>query len=602
MGTSAPQPTGSPTLNSAAAEPNGFVGRAEARFAERLRSAVAAPLWLKGYKASWLRGDVVAGTTLAAYLVPSALGDASLARLPPEAGLYAVLFSGLVFWLFCGSRLTAISVTSAISLLVGATLSGMAGEGAVEASRFGALAACTAALVGLIGVVAWLARAGTVVNFISESVMVGFKCGVALFIASTQVPKLLGVSSAHGSFWENAGHLLSHLGEARPTPVLVGCCALVVLVLGKVLLKNKPVALVVVIAGIAVSAWLGLEARGVKMLGEVPRGLPMPSLSGVHWTDLNDLLPLALACFLLGAVETAAIGRMFAAKTGVRFDANQEFLALGAANMAAGAFRGFPVSGGMSQSMVNEEAGAKTPLSGAVAGVLVLLVTVFLSPLLRTLPQPVLAAVVLTAVAGLFRLSSLQHLWKADRSEWIVAVCALAGVLSSGLLRGVLIGAVISLALLIRRASTPHVAPLGCIPGTRRYSDMDRHPDNERPPAGVLIMRPEAGLTYFNMDHVRESIVARVKACEGPPPRLVLLDLSATPMVDMHSAHMLGDLAGELRKDGVALRVVETRSGVRDRLRAEGVDEQLGGVNRFVSVADAVEAFTAEQDGQLAGK
>ncbi|MFT3684801.1 MAG: SulP family inorganic anion transporter [Phycisphaerales bacterium] len=573
----------------------GLIGLTEARLGERLGTAIAARAWLKRYQPSWLRGDLLAGITLAAYLIPSGLGDASLARLSPQAGLYAVLFGGLVFWLFCGSRLTAVSVTSAISLLVGATLSGMAatspnGAAGIDPSRFSALAACTAVLVGIIGVVAWLARAGSIVNFISESVMIGFKCGVALFIASTQIPKLLGIHSAHGSFWENTGHLLRHIGEINPTSALVGCVALAVLVLGKVFLRNKPVALVVVIAGICISAWLDLESRGVGMLGSVPQGLPVPGLSDIHWSDLNDLLPLAMACFLLGAVETAAIGRTFAAKTGVRFDANQEFLALGAANMAAGFFRGFPVSGGMSQSMVNDEAGAKTPLSGAFAATLVLIVTLFLSPLLRTLPQPVLAAVVLTAVAGLFRWSSLKHLWTADKSEWFVAVCALGGVLTSGLLRGVLIGAVISLALLIRRASTPHVAVLGRIPGTRRFSDLERHPDNERVP-GVVIVRPETGLTYFNMDHVRELIEAHVRTCPESA-RLVLIDLSATPTVDMHSAHMLGELADELKKNGATLRVVETRSGVRDRLRAEGVAEALGGVNRFVSVADAVEAGT----------
>ena len=305
--------------------------------------------------------------------------------------------------------------------------------------------------------------------------------------------------------------------------------------------------------------------------------------------DFNNLLPLAFACFLLAAVETAAIGRTFAAKHGGRLDANQEFLALAAANLAAGLGRGFPVSGGMSQSLVNEGGGARTPLSGAFAAGIILLVVLFFSHLLSALPQPVLAAVVLVAVASLFNVSALKHLWRSDRPEFLVAVAAIVGVLGQGLLRGVMIGAVISLVLLIRRASRPHVAVLGRIPGTRRFSDHERHSDNERIP-GVLIFRPESALIYFNMDHVRDTILDRVHA-ETPPPKLVLLDLSDAPQVDMHSAQMLGSLADELKAAGIGFQAVEAHASVRERLRGEGVDAKLGGVDRLTSLADAVETF-----------
>src|SRR5207248_2130050 len=257
----------------------------------RWSGIVPAARWLRSYKPAWFRADLVAGITLAAYLLPAGLGDASLANLPPEAGLYACLFGGLVFWLFCSSRHTTITVTSAISLLTGASLGGIAGG---DTSRFSALAAGTAVLVACIAFIAWLVKAGSIVNFISESVMVGFKCGVALFLASTQLPQLFGI----------------------------------------------------------------------------------------HWADWDELLPLAFACFLLGAVETAAIGRMFTAKHGGRLDANQEFLALAASNLAVGLGRGFPVSGGMSQSLVNEGAGARTPLSGAFAAGIILVVVLFFSHLL----------------------------------------------------------------------------------------------------------------------------------------------------------------------------------------------------------------------------
>ncbi len=549
-----------------------------------MNNPISALKWLRTYDKSWLRGDVVAAITLAAYLLPAGLGDASLANLPPEPGLYACLFGGLVFWLFCSSRHTAITVTSAISLLVGASLGEIAGG---DTTRFGALAAATALLVALIAFIAWLAKAGVIVNFISESVMTGFKCGVALYLASTQLPKLFGFHGAHGSFWENSGHFFKHLQETNSASLSIGGVALAILILGKIFLKNKPVALFVVIGGIIASDLLSLDTRGVKLLGEVPQGLPAIGLPAIQWSDLNNLLPLAFACFMLGAVETAAIGRMFTAKHGGRLDANQEFLALAAANLAAGLGRGFPISGGMSQSLVNEGGGARTPLSGALAAGIILLVVLFLSHLLSALPQPVLAAVVLVAVAGLFQASELKHLWHSSRSEFIVAAGALLGVMTSGLLRGVMIGAIISLVQLLRRASRPHVAFLGRIPGTRRFSDRERHPDNELIP-GVLIFRPEANLIYFNVDHVRETIADRVQA-EATPPKLVVLDLSAAPYVDLQSVHTLAGLADELRAKGIRFQAVEARSGVRERLRRERVEARMGEIDRFTSIADVVE-------------
>ena len=552
----------------------------------RLTSFVPALGWLRDYQRGWLRADLVAGVTLAAYLLPAALGDASLANLPPQAGLYACLFGGLVFWLFCSSRHTTITVTSAISLLVGASLGGIANG---DVSRFSGLAAVTALLVALIAFIAWLAKAGSIINFISESVMVGFKCGVALFLASTQLPKLCGIHGKHDNFWINSGYFLEHLGDTHFASLATGAAALAVLVLGKVFFKNQPVALVVLVGGILASHWLGLEALGVEPIPVIPHEYPTLALPTIQWADVDGLLPLAFACFLLGAVETAAIGRTFAAKHGGRLDANQEFLALAGANLAAGLGRGFPVSGGMSQSLVNEGGGARTPLSGAIAAGIVLVVVLFFSSLLNGLPKPVLAAIVLVAVAGLFKLSALKHLWRGDRAEFLVAMAAIVGVLGQGLLRGVMIGAIISLALLIRRGSRPHVAVLGRIPGTRRFSDQERHPDNELVP-GLLIFRPESGILYFNMDHVRDTIVNRTHA-ESPLPQLVVLDLSAAPRVDLHSAEMLGNLADEFSAAGIRLQVVEARASVRERLRNGGVDAKLGVVDRFTSVADAVEDF-----------
>jgi high affinity sulfate transporter 1 len=542
--------------------------------------------WLRSYDRSWFRLDLLAGVTLAAYLLPAALGDASLANLPPETGLYACLFAGLIFWIFCGSRYTAVSVTSAIALVIGSSLGEITGG---DIARFGALAAGTALLVSLIAFIAWLAKAGVLVHFISESVMTGFKCGVALFLASTQLPKLFGFHGAHGSFWGNTGFFFKHLNETNTTSLLVGGIALAVLILGKIFLKHKPVALFVVIGGIIAASTLSLETRGVKLIGAVPQGIPPLKIPSLYWRDLNELLPLALACFLLGAVETAAIGRMFAAKHGGRFDANQENLALAASNLFAGLGGGFPVSGGTSQSLVNEEGGAKTPLSTALAAVFILVVVLFFSRLLSALPQPVLAAVILVAIAGLLNLSTLKELWLNDRSEFVVGMAAFAGVLTFGLLRGVMLGALISLVQLARISSRPHVALLGRIPGTRRFSDRDRHADNELIP-NVMIFRPESALIYFNVDNVCEAILSRVRV-EATPPKLVVLDLSAAPIVDMQSAHTLASMADELTGMSIHFHAVEPRSSVRDRLRREGVDIKLGGIDRFTTVADVIDHF-----------
>ena len=378
-----------------------------------------------------------------------------------------------------------------------------------------------------------------------------------------------------------------NIGDTNNASLLLGCAALALLILGKKFLPNRPVALFVVIGGILAASFVDLGALGVKLLGEVPRGIPMPGLPAVALGDLRDLLPLALACFMLAAVETAAIGRMFAEKHGYRLDSNQELLGLAATNLASGLGHGFPISGGMSQSLVNESGGARTPLSGLFAAGLIMVVALFFSDLLRNLPQPVLAAVVLMAVASLVKVHELVHLWRFHRIEFLIAMIALAGVLWAGLLQGVLLGAVISLVLLIRRASAPHVAFLGRIPGTRRYSDRGRHPENE-PTPGVLAVRVESGLIYFNVEHVFDTIMAHVSAATEPI-RLVIWDLSTSPLVDMAGARMFVTLQAELAKRGIELQIVEAHASVRDMLRVEGVEEKVGRIDRFRTIADVLD-------------
>ena len=521
----------------------------------------------------WLRSDLVAGVVLAAYLLPAGIGDASLAGLAPEAGLYSCLFAGLVFWLFCSSRHTAVSVTSAISLLVGASLAELAGG---DAARHAALAAATALMVAALGLAAWLLRAGSLVSFISETVMTGFKTGVALHLVSTQLPKLFGFKGSHGDFWERMGHFLSHLVQTNPASLALGAGALLLLILGKRLLPNRPVSIVVLVGGIVAVPLLDLAERGVSLLGEVPRGLPAPRLPAIQPSDLNLLLPLAMACFLLGAVETVAIGRMFARKHGQRLDSNQEFLALAGANLASGLGSGFPVSGGMSQSLVNEGGGARTPVSGLVASGILLVVALFFTGLLRDLPQPVLAAIVLMAVSSLLKVSELKRLWRFSRAEFAIAAAALLGVLGSGLLRGVLIGVVISLLLLLRRASRPRTTELGRVPGTDYFADAIRHPDNERLP-GVFVFRAEASLLYFNVEHVRDRFFELLRD-RGDGTRLAVFFLGSCPGIDLAGVELLEELHHALREKGIAFRLAEARGQVRETLRRAGYEQHCSPV------------------------
>ncbi len=539
--------------------------------------------WLAAYDRRALGADLVAGVTLAAYMLPAAIGDASLAGLPAQAGLYACLFGGLIFWALCSSRVTAISVTSAISLLIGASLGAM-DHG--DPARHAALAASTALLVATIAVAAYVLRAGVVVNFFSETVLVGFKVGVACVLASTQLPKLFGFGATHGDFWEAMAHFLRSLGDTSPVALGVGAAALAVLVAGKRLFKNQPVALFVVVAAIAAARLLHLDAHGVKLIGDVPSGLPWPALPVIERHEIEALLPLATACFLLAAVETSAIGRMFADRHGYRLDATQEFLAIGGSNLAAGLFGGLPISGGTSQSLVNEAGGARTPMSGLVAALAIAVVALLLTGLLHDLPQPVLAAVVLAAVTGLVDVHKLRAIWRFDRTEFAVTAAAVIGVLGSGLLNGVLIGVALSIFLLIRRAAHPRVTEVARVPGTSYFADIVRHPENERVP-GVIVVRPEGSVVYFNVDHVRDRI-AELVAQHPAPVRGIVLMMAAVPFLDLAGCELVLELKNTYEQRGIAFRLAEARDAVCDALTRAGGAQAVDVASAKLRVADAV--------------
>jgi len=550
------------------------------------RAAFPPAQWLPAYRPQWLTHDAIAGATLAAYAIPVSLAYASLAGLPPQYGVYCYLVGGLFYALFGSSRQLAIGPTSAISMLVGVTVAGMA-QG--DPQRWADIAALTALVVAVMCVLAWLLRLSSLVNFISETILLGFKAGAALTIALTQLPKLFGVKGGGEHFFERIVVLGGQLPDTNLTVLAFGLAALAVLLLGEKLLPGRPVALFVVMASIAILSLTPIGDLGFQVVGALPQGLPDFHPPGLRLRDVDGVIPLAFACLLLAYVESVSAARTLAQANGYEIDPRQELLGLGVANLAAAFFQAYPVAGGLSQSSVNDKAGARTPLALVFASLTIGLCLMYLTGLLSNLPNVVLAAIVLVAVKGLIDVSALRHVWRVSRFEFSVSMVAFAAVLVLGILKGVMVAVVVSLLLLIRRAAHPHVAFLGRIPGTRRYSDMERNPDNEAIP-GALLFRVEASLLYFNVEHVRDAVWERIRSIPGPL-RLVVCDLSMSPAVDLAGANMLLALHAGLQAKGVPLRLVAAHAAVRDLLRAAGLEERVGYFGRRISVADAIDAF-----------
>jgi len=545
--------------------------------------------WLSGYRRPWLAADLVAGVTLAAYGIPVSLAYAGLAGLPPEVGIYGYLLGGLGYALFGSSRQLAIGPTSAISLMVGVTLAEIAGG---DAAHYASVATLTALLVAALSALAWLLRLSTLTSFISETILVGFKAGAALSIAATQLPALFGVPGGGSGFFTRLATVVGQLGDLNPVATAFGFLAIALLVLGERLLPGRPVALFVVALSIAVVSLTSLDQHGLTVVGRVPSGLPHIGLSGLRPRDVDGVVALAFACLLLAYIEGVSAARTFAAKHDYPLDVRQELLGLSAANLLVALGGGYPVAGGLSQSAVNDKAGAQTPLALVFASATLALCLVFLTGLVEKLPKAVLAAIVLVAVKGLIDLREMARLRRASPLEFQVATVAFAGVLFLGILRGVLLAAVASILLLLRRAANPHVAFLGRIPGTRRFSDLGRHPDNERI-AGVLAFRVESSILYFNAENVLTAVLERLHG-EGPGVRLVICDLSTSPVVDVAGARMLRGLGHELAKDGIAIRLTDARAATRDLLRFEGLESTVGRIDRFTSVADVVDSFDTQ--------
>lgn len=529
-----------------------------------------------GYPVGWLSSDAVAGVTLAAYGIPVSLAYATLAGLPPQVGVYGYLMGGLGYALAGSSRYLAIGPTSAISLMIASTVGDMAGDSAM---RYAAIATAAAVGVGVICLIAWAFRLSVLVKLISDSVLTGFKAGAGLTIALTQLPALLGVAGGGHNVPDRLVILAGQIGGTNLATLAIGVAALVILWCGERWLPGRPVALGVVVLSIIAVSLFELTRFKVTVTGVIPPGLPSLALPTMRLRDQDGIVALATGCMLLAYIEGVAAARAFATKHRETIDPRRELLGLAAANFATAAVGGYPVAGGLSQTAVNEGAGARSRMSLVFASLTLALCLMFFTTFLANLPKAVLAAVVLMAVSGLIDLRALARMWRASRMDLLNALVALTGVLLLGILQGILLAALISVLLLLALSSRPHVAFLGRIPGTTRSSDMLRHPDNENL-VGVLACRPEASLLYLNADYVLERILAQLKMTDTQGIRKVICDLSASPTMDLAGARMLAELSENLNNRGIGLTVTNVRGRVRDLMRAEGLDDKMQGIAR----------------------
>jgi sulfate permease, SulP family len=531
--------------------------------------------WVRGYDRSWFRGDLIAGLTVWAVLVPEALAYATIAGVSPVVGLYAAPGALLLYAAFGSSRHLVVGPMAATAALSAAAVGDLAAQNSV---LFVQLTITMALTVGIAALVAGLLRLGFLASFISEPVMKGFIIGLALTIMVGQLPKLFGVEKGKGNFFEQLRHLLDELGSTSGLTLVVGILALVVVFGLKRFAPVVPGSLVVVLGGIAAVHLFDLDQHGVEIVGNIQSGLPSFGLPDVGLSDYLDLAPAALGAMLVGFAEGLGAAKTYAAQNNYEIDANRELLGLGAANIAAGLSSGMMVNGSLSKTAVNGGAGAKSQLSSLVVAVLTVVTLLFLTGLFEDLPEAVLAAVVIAAVIELVDIPALVRLYRtysrglgriygfAARPDFIAAMAALLGVLVFDTLPGLFIGIGVSIGLLLYRASRPNIAVLGQVGADGPFVDVERSPKAAAVP-GMVILRIESGLFFANADVVRESI--RANAAD-PNVKTVVIDAETVPSIDVTAGSMLIELGHDLERQGKRLVIAREVGQIRDILAKEG--------------------------------
>ena len=545
--------------------------------------------WARGYDRGWLRSDVVAGLTVWAVLVPEALAYASIAGVSPVVGLYAAPGALLLYAAFGSSRQLVTGPMASTAALSAAAVGEVAAGGSDE---FVQLTITMALVVGILALVAGALRMGFLAGFISEPVMKGFIIGLALTIIVGQLPKLFGVEKTPGEFFEQLWGFLGELGSTSVLTLLVGVCSLVMVLGLKLYARGVPASLVVVLLGIFAVSLFDLD---VAIVGQIESGLPSFGLPDVAADEYLDLAAAAIGVMLIGLMEGLGAAKNYAAKNHYEIDANRELIGLGAANLGAGLSSGMVVGGSLSKTAVNDAAGARSQLSGLVVAVLTIVTLLFLTGLFENLPEATLAAVVIAAVIDLVDVPTLVRLYRfhargagsiysvAARPDFVGAVAALAGVLIFDTLPGLFIGIGVSIVLLVYRASRPHVAVLGRDPGSDRWHDLERHPDNEREP-GIVVVRCESALFFANADAVRDAIRANL----DDDTTAVVLDAETVPAIDVTAVSMLIRLADDLHRDGIELVFARDVGVVRELVRLGENDAPLP---RYPTVNVAVEVL-----------
>jgi high affinity sulfate transporter 1 len=549
--------------------------------------------WLPRYQGGWLRFDLIAGLTVWALVVPQAIAYAQIAGLPPQSGLVAAA-AGLIAYAVLGtSRQLIVSPTSSTAA-ISASLVGTVALS--DASGAGALSSALAVIVGIAFLSFGLLKLGFIARFIPAGVQVGFLFALGLTIIIGQLTKVLGIPPTEGSFVQQLGPFLSTLDQTNPSTLAVGGTALAVLLVARRISPALPAALVVVVGGILAVYALDLAAKGVEIIGAVPGGLPLPALPLIAPSDLLVLIPGAIAISVVGSAESLTVAQQFADEHKEEIVPDQELVANGGANLLSGLFQGFIVAGGASQSAASDRAGAKTQLVSIITAGLVVLTSLALLPLFADLPQAVLGAIVINAVLGFVRVDQLRRVRALRRDSFGIALFALVMTLLLGILPGLLIAVGLSLLYLLVRLSRPTVSVLGRAPGGTGWSAVQREPE-ATPIAGVLAVRLEAALLFLNAGLLRDQVRAAMAAAE-PPPRLVILDLSMSPAMDIESLDILVRLAEHVREAGAELWLAEVRGPVHEVIDRADLAGPTAPFREFRTMTDAAAAAEAPLGGQ----
>lgn len=542
--------------------------------------------WLKRYKKEDLGGDLAAGLTVAVMLIPQGMAYALLSGLPPVIGLYAVTVPLIVYALFGSSRQLAVGPVAMMSLL---TISGVSRLAEPQSPAFITYVLLLSLMVGVMQFLLGFLRLGFIVNFLSHAVISGFTSAAAIVIGLSQLGHLLGVRVRGETVLEILHQAAGQVGKTNPVTLVIGLVSIGLLILFKKRWPRFPAPLLVVGAGTLLVALTGLDQMtGVKIVGQVPGGLPEFSLPAFSVDSVRALLPTALTATFVGFMESFAVAKSIASKEKYKVDANQELRALGLANIAGSFFSASPVTGGFSRTAVNYQAGARTNLASLITAIMMILVLLLLTPLFYYLPNAVLAAIVMVAVYTLIDLKEPLHLWRIRKVDAITLLITFAVTLSVSIEAGILAGAVFSLLVFIWQSAYPHVAELGYLEQEGVFRNVRRYPEVRTFPE-ALLFRIDAPLFFANLSFVEDRLYAAAAA--RPDLKWILLDLSGVNDLDAVAAHDLERLIGEFSARGVRILFTGMKGPVRDTVRRAGWDERYGAAIDHLSLHHALDAI-----------